>query len=49
MSDEDALHKRGHALEDEYFRKKDREMMEKIRQAAAGGAGAQGPGPQGRA
>ena len=35
MSDEDALHKRGHALEDEYFRKRDRELMEKFRQAAA--------------
>ena len=35
MSDEDALHKRGHVLEDEYFRRKDRELMEKFRQAAA--------------
>jgi len=35
MSDDDALHKRGHALEDEYFRKRDRELMEKFRQAAA--------------
>jgi hypothetical protein len=32
---EDALSKRGRALEDEYFRKKDRELMEKFRQAAA--------------
>ena len=34
MSD-DALAKRGHALKDEYFRKKDRELIEKLRQAAA--------------
>ena len=34
MSD-DALSKRGRALEDEYFRKKDRELVEKLRQAAA--------------
>ena len=35
MSDHDGLAKRGHALEDEYFRKKDRELIEKIREAAA--------------
>ena len=35
MSDYDALTKRGRALEDEYFRNKDRELIEKIRQAAA--------------
>ena len=35
MPDQDALSKRGRALEDDYFRKKDRELIEKIRQAAA--------------
>ena len=35
MSEHDALAKRGRALEDDYFRKKDRELIEKIRQAAA--------------
>jgi hypothetical protein len=32
---DDALTKRGRALEDEYFRRKDRELIEKIRQSAA--------------
>ena len=32
---DDALSKRGHALEEEYFRRKDRELIEKLRQAAA--------------
>ena len=32
---DDALSRRGHALEDEYFRRKDRELVEKLRQAAA--------------
>ena len=35
MPDHDAFAKRGRALEDEYFRKKDREFIEKIRQATA--------------
>lgn len=35
MSDHDTFAKRGHSLEDEYFRKKDRELIEKIREAAA--------------
>jgi hypothetical protein len=35
MPDQDALAKRGRALEDDYFRKKDRELIEKIREAAA--------------
>jgi hypothetical protein len=35
MPDQDGLAKRGRALEDEYFRKKDRELIEKIRQASA--------------
>lgn len=35
MSDHDAFAKRGRALEEEYFRKKDRELIEKIRQAGA--------------
>jgi hypothetical protein len=35
MPDQDALTKRGRALEDDYFRKKDLELIEKIRQAAA--------------
>ena len=32
---DDALSRRGHALEEEYFRRKDRELIEKLRQAAA--------------
>ncbi len=32
---DDALSKRGHALEDEYFRRKDLELIEKMRQAGA--------------
>jgi hypothetical protein len=35
MSDHDALNKRGRALEEDYFRKKDLELIEKIRQAGA--------------
>jgi hypothetical protein len=35
MPDHDAFAKRGRALEEDYFRKKDRELIEKIRQAAA--------------
>ena len=35
MPEHDAFAKRGRALEDDYFRKKDRELIEKIRQAAA--------------
>lgn len=35
MSEHDALHERGRALEDEYFRRKDRELIEKIRQKTA--------------
>jgi hypothetical protein len=35
MPDQDALSKRGRSLEDEYFRKKDLELVEKIRRAAA--------------
>lgn len=34
MSTEDGLHDRGRALEDAYFRKKDQELVEKIRQQA---------------
>lgn len=34
MSDHDAMHDRGRALEEEYFRRKDRELIEKIRQKA---------------
>jgi hypothetical protein len=32
---DDALHKRGRVLEDEYFRKKDQELIEKLRRAGA--------------
>jgi hypothetical protein len=32
---DDALHRRGRALEDEYFWKKDRQLIEKLRQAGA--------------
>jgi hypothetical protein len=35
MTDHDAFAERGHALEEEYFRKKDRELVERMRQAAA--------------
>jgi hypothetical protein len=35
MVDHDSIKERGRALEDEYFRRKDRELIEKIRQAAA--------------
>jgi hypothetical protein len=35
MSDHDAFADRGRALEEEYFRKKDRELVEKMRRAAA--------------
>ena len=35
MSDHDTFAKRGRALEEEYFRKKDRELIEKLRQASA--------------
>lgn len=34
MSDHDAFAERGRALEEEYFRKKDRELVEKLRRAA---------------
>jgi hypothetical protein len=35
MSEDDALHERGRAIEEEYFRRKDRELIERIRQKAA--------------
>jgi hypothetical protein len=35
MSDHDAFAERGRALEEEYFRKKDRELVEKMRRTAA--------------
>jgi hypothetical protein len=35
MPEHDGLHERGRALEEDYFRKKDRELLEKMRQAAA--------------
>jgi hypothetical protein len=35
MSDHDGIAKRGRALEEEYFRRKGRELIEKIRQSAA--------------
>ena len=35
MADQHPLAERGRALEEEYFRKKDRELIEKIQQAAA--------------
>lgn len=34
MTDHDSLHERGRALEEEYFRKKDRELIEKMQRAA---------------
>ena len=35
MPDRDAFAERGRSLEEDYFRKRDRELIEKIRQAAA--------------
>jgi hypothetical protein len=35
MADDDQLAKRGRTLEEEYFRRKDRELIEKMRQSAA--------------
>ena len=35
MPDKDMLRERGRSLEEDYFRKKDRELIEKMRQAAA--------------
>jgi hypothetical protein len=35
MADNDAIRERGRSLEDDYFRKKDRELVEKMRRAAA--------------
>lgn len=35
MTDKDMLAVRGHAIEEEYFRKKDRELIERMRRAAA--------------
>lgn len=35
MQDKDAFAERGRTLEEEYFRKKDRELIEKMKQAAA--------------
>jgi hypothetical protein len=37
MTEHDTLGERGRALEDEYFRKRDRELIEKMRQAAIAG------------
>jgi hypothetical protein len=34
MTDRDSLHERGRALEEEYFRKKDRELIERMQRAA---------------
>ena len=35
MTDKDIIHERGRSLEDDYFRKKDQELIEKLRAAAA--------------
>ena len=35
MPDRDAFAERGRALEEEYFRRRDRELIEKLRRAAA--------------
>jgi hypothetical protein len=35
MADKDAFSERGRSLEDDYFRKKDRELIEKMKQAAS--------------
>lgn len=35
MPDNDSIRERGRSLEDDYFRKKDRELVEKMRRAAA--------------
>ena len=34
MPDRDSIQERGRSLEDDYFRKKDRELIEKIQRAA---------------
>lgn len=36
MADKDAFAERGRSLEEEYFRRKDRELIERMKQAAAG-------------
>lgn len=41
MPDKDMLSERGRSLEEDYFRKKDRELIEKMRQAAAADQGRQ--------
>jgi hypothetical protein len=41
MPDNDAIRERGRSLEDDYFRKKDRELIEKMRRAAAADAARQ--------
>lgn len=35
MTDRDSIHERGRSLEDDYFRKKDKELVEKLQHAAA--------------
>jgi hypothetical protein len=40
MSEHDAFAERGRALEGEYFRKKDRELIEKLRPRGRGRSGA---------
>jgi hypothetical protein len=44
MSDHDSLRERGQALEEEYFRRKDRELIEKMRAKAAAEAAQQSLG-----
>ena len=34
MTDKDIIHERGRSLEDDYFRKKDRQLIEKLHRAA---------------
>lgn len=44
MTDHDSLHERGRALEEEYFRRRDQELIEKIRKAADADAARKGLG-----
>lgn len=44
MTDHDAFAERGRALEEDYFRKKDRELLEKLRQSAAANEAREGLG-----
>ena len=44
MTDKDGLAERGRAMEDDYFRKRDQELIEELRRAAGRRCGAGGDG-----